>query len=318
MSKINLYYSYTCSFITFKSIEHPFITQETLYLQVALIQSEINYFNYLETPMKPVIFSLSALFLMTGCDAITSTSYDIECQNQEDGWHFASDSITDAQGTLLEFEGEWHCVNEKLFYSEDEGEENLFGRFAVNSTDSDGNSESFDYSFIQIDYAQNLVIAADGRNDEGNQYVESHWLTFDFLTNDGILTQLSSTIPYTGSNVDTDNNCDSDTNGASNCTSFAIEYNEFSGDIAQLGTKKFDSVDNGSYQFDNASCTSENNQDWACEQYDSFYDDEKTLLDTGTVEETSKDISLTPDTDNLSDPLLVRDELISLTDTLFE
>jgi len=270
--------------------------------------------------MKPIIISIASLLILSACvdDEETETTYDIECQDRSDGWQTTTDSITDIEGTVYTFDGQWHCKNQKLWYSVEEDEENLFGRFYVDKTDSEGQVTSYDYYFIQIDYAQNLVIQQDGRNENNNQYVESQWLTFNFLTDDGILPQLLTTVPYSGTNIDSSNDCDSTTNDSSNCMSYAIEYNENSELITNLTTTKFKELGNDTYKFGTSACTGSNNQDWDCQHSDTTYYNDQTIESTSSGNNTIKSISLTPDVANLADPLTARGELLRLSETLFE
>lgn len=270
--------------------------------------------------MKPIIISIVSLVLLSACvdDEETDTSFDIECLDKSDGWHAVSDSIIDLEGNIYEFDGQWHCKNQKLWYSVAENEENLFGRFYVDKIDSDGQVVSYDYHFIQIDYAQNLVVQQDGRNENNNQYVESQWLTFNFLTDDGILPQLLLTAPYSGTNVTTTNNCESITNSGSNCTSYSIEYNEYNEIITNLRTTKFKDLTSDIYRFGTSACTGSNNQDWDCEHTDTSYANDQTVESTSASDDTTKSQTLTPNVTNLENPLEARDELIRLSETLFD
>lgn len=273
--------------------------------------------------MKPVIISIVSLFLLSACtdEQDTEITYDIECQGKSDGWQPATNTITDIEGNIYQFDGEWHCKNQKLWYSEVEGEVNLFGRFYVDKIALDSQTTRYDYNFIQIDYAQNLVIQQNVSNESynHNQYVESQWLTFNFLTDDGILPQLLTTAPYSGTNINSSNDCDSITNSSSNCMSFAIDYNLNSEVIANMSTTQFKDLSNDIYRFGNSACSGSNNQDWDCEHSDTSYYNDQSIEDSSYGDNTIKSQSLTPSVDKLfNNPLETRDELIRLSEVLFD
>jgi hypothetical protein len=149
--------------------------------------------------MKRIAFSLLSLLLLSACesdsDEQVETSYDIECQGQADGWHDKTQTLDDNLGASYLFEGQWHCKNEKLWFSTRIAELNLFGKFTVTKTDTNNIQSKSQYHFIQLDKAQDLVIQQEATNIQNNNLVESAYLTLSFLTAQGVLPQLFTTTP---------------------------------------------------------------------------------------------------------------------------
>lgn len=251
--------------------------------------------------MKAVIISIASLFLLSACveDDDSTTVYDIECQGEDNGWHTTTSEITAADDSTYQFDGKWHCYNDVLWYSEAEDEVNLFGYFIVTKTDSANETSKFRYSFIQLDQAQNLIIQQDGTNDDNNQYVASFDATFKFTTSAGILPQVFTMEPY-------------------NTDSYSIEYNDISENIASLGKTIFKEVNDDLYLTGTTQCDGTNNQNWACENWNTTRYNDQTEEEVSYGDDTEKTASLTPDVSKLlNNPLETRDELIRLVDELF-
>ncbi|PKG37267.1 hypothetical protein [Psychromonas sp. Urea-02u-13] len=251
--------------------------------------------------MKRIALSLIPLFLLSACgtEEETKTTYDIECQGQADGWHKKTQKLSDNQGASYLFEGQWHCKNEKLWYSTKLDEVNLFGKFYVTKTDTNADESKSQYHFIQLDKAQDLVIQQEATNLQNNNLVKSDYLTLSFLTDGGVLPQLFTTTPYSGK-------------------SYTIEYNVNNVEVAQLGTMLFKGKEDNLYQYENINCDATNNQNWSCEGWDSYYQVDKTEDNMGPITDSTKTQTLTPRVDKLfNNPLTTRKELIRLNSILF-
>lgn len=251
--------------------------------------------------MKKSVTTLISICFLFACESeeSTDTTYDIECQGQADGWHQASQTINDAQAGSYSFNGEWHCKNEKLWYSIVASEFNLFGRFNVTKTDAQDRQSNYQYHFIQGNKAQDLIVQQEGLNEENNNYVESHHLTLSFLTNTGVLAQLVEMPAYSGS-------------------SYTIEYNDNSLEIAALSKTIFRNQNDGLYQYGTSSCAASNNFYWSCRHWDSYRDYEQNEENKIDGENTEKLQYLTPNVAQLlNNPLATRSELIRLSDKLF-
>ncbi|GLS91199.1 hypothetical protein GCM10007916_22680 [Psychromonas marina] len=253
--------------------------------------------------MKAVIISIASLFLLSACvddDDETKAVYDIECQGQENGWHEFTDTVTDSNGNYYKLEGEWHCKNEIIWYSEAQDEVNLFGRVYVDKIDTDGETTQYDYHFIQLDQAQNLVIQQNARDEDNNYYIESYDLTLKFATTDGLLPQLFTMTPFSSN-------------------TYSLEFNYNQNDIDTLSWTRFKNIDDNLYKYGTSACEATNNQDWDCENWDSYYYYDQIHEKNIYSQDTQKSKSLTPDKNKLlNNPLETRDELIRLTEKLFD
>jgi len=250
--------------------------------------------------MKKVAISLLSLFLLNACDSeqSTATSYDVECLGKDNGWHENKQIINDTQENSYSFDGQWHCQNEKLWYASATDKLNLFGQFYVTKTDSADITTKYRYDFIQINKAQNLVIQLDGTNKDHNREVQSFDMTFEFLTTNGVLAQLFKMDPYSSN-------------------AYFMEYSANSGNIKLLQKTIFKGHSDSLYQRGTSECSSTNNQEWHCNHWDSYYDNDQNEESRIAGESTSKDQSLTPDLTLLINPLKIRDELSRLSDNLF-
>lgn len=176
---------------------------------------------------------------------------------------------------------------------------NLFGRFYVTATDKAGDTLKYQYHFIQRDKVQNLIMQQDGTNQNNNHQVESHDLAFAFLTDEGILPQLTKTTPF-------------------NSNGYAIEYNDNSLAIAQLSKTIFKNENEQLYQFATSLCEASSNIYWKCNHWDSYLDTNRNEENRIDGNETEKVQLLTPDGDKLlNNPLQTRAELVRLSDRLF-